>query len=118
MVKSAPTIRLASFHVGRTSQGADLAARLRASPAEVLLVLDAPSFGRCRALVAQCGAGLLHCPQLVVPQSNLGQYFAMISPRADVYVACEPSTSPKGVAQVVRYAIPRNTCCSQFDSNT
>ena len=111
-------VNAALAHAVRDTFGPNLAARLRASPAEVLLVLDAPSFGRCRALVAQCGAGLLHCPQLVVPQSNLGQYFAMISPRADVYVACEPSTSPKGVAQVVRYAIPRNTCCSQFDSNT
>ena len=34
-------------------------ARLRASPNEVLLVLDAPSYGTSRALAARCGAELL-----------------------------------------------------------
>ena len=79
-------VNAALAHAVRDTFGPDLAARLRASPAEVLLVLDAPSFGTCRALAAQCGAGLLRCPQLIVPQSDLGQYFAMISPPADVYV--------------------------------
>ena len=79
-------VNAALAHAVRDTFGPDLSARLRASPAEVLLVLDAPSFGTCRALAAQCGAGLLRCPQLIVPQSDLGQYFAMISPPADVYV--------------------------------
>ena len=64
----------------------DLPARLRASPSEVLLVLDAPSYGTSRALAARCGAELLRSSQLVVPQADLGQYFAMISREADVYV--------------------------------
>ena len=64
----------------------DLSARLRASPNEVLLVLDAPSYGTSRALAARCGAELLRSSQLVVPQADLGQYFAMVSRSADVYV--------------------------------
>ena len=87
-------VNAALAHAVRDTFGPDLAARLRASPAEVLLVLDAPSFGTCRALAAQCGAGLLRCPQLVVPQSDLGQYFAMISPPTDVYVGVQAQHQP------------------------
>ena len=56
-----------------------LAQRLRRCPEELVLVLDAPSFGTCRAIASVCGgASLLHSPQLVVPQADLGQYFAMV----------------------------------------
>ena len=58
--------------------GGCLASRLRLSSSEIILVLDAPSFGTTRALAARCGCGLLSSPQVICPQADLGQYLQMI----------------------------------------
>ena len=58
--------------------GGDLATRLRQDPSEIVLLLEAPSFGTTTALAARCGEALLRSPQVVCPQADLAQYVQMV----------------------------------------
>ena len=55
--------------------------RLKQNPHEVVLLLDAPSWGSTRAIAKACGEDLLRCNQVVIPQADLQQYFMMVNDR-------------------------------------
>lgn len=55
---------------------------LNLSSTEVVVVLDAPTFGTTRALAAACGDHVLSCQHIICPQVDLAQYFEMVSNRS------------------------------------